>query len=107
MPHELFRLLAPAALLTIRGRDYQGRVVRLGAVSIDRGCGLGAEVAAFCVEVDRGGCCELGGLTVQLFGGGQSTIFVKTGIESCLETGMVQTGAGAMASGDDLRRVLR
>jgi hypothetical protein len=24
--------------------------------------------------------------------GGQSTIFVKTGIESCLETGMVQTG---------------
>ena len=26
--------------------------------------------------------------------GGQSTIFVKTGIESCLETGMVQTGDG-------------
>jgi hypothetical protein len=26
--------------------------------------------------------------------GGQSTIFVKTGIESCLETGMVQTGVG-------------
>ena len=25
---------------------------------------------------------------------GQSTIFVKTGIESCLETGMVETGVG-------------
>jgi len=38
--------------------------------------------------------------------GGQSTIFVKTGIESCLETGMVQTGVGqrfqATASGDDM-----
>ena len=39
--------------MTIRGRDYQRRVVRLGGVSIDRGCGLGAEVAAFCVEVNR------------------------------------------------------
>ena len=49
-------------------------------------------------------CCELGGLTVQLFGGGQSTIFVKTGIEFCLETGMVQTGVATMFLGDDLRR---
>ncbi len=45
------RSLAPGALLTIGGRNYQGRVVRLGGVSIDQGCGLGAEVAGFRVEL--------------------------------------------------------
>jgi hypothetical protein len=38
---------------------------------------------------------ELGGWHSRFYlEGGQSTIFVKTGIESCLETGLVQTGVG-------------
>lgn len=45
--------LAPAALLTIRGGNYQGFVVRFRGVSIDCGCGLGAEVAGLGVEVQR------------------------------------------------------
>jgi len=45
--------LAPGTLLTIGGGNYQGCVVRLGGVSIDHGCGLGAEVAGLRVEVQR------------------------------------------------------
>jgi hypothetical protein len=61
----------------------------------------------------RGGTEDTGGgVTANLedwhpwfyLGGGQSTMFVKTGIESCLETGMVQIGVGAMISGDGFRR---
>jgi hypothetical protein len=45
--------LAPDALLTIGGGNYQGCVVRFGGVIIDHGCGLGAEVARLRVEVQR------------------------------------------------------
>src|SRR5580658_8154760 len=45
--------LAPAAQLTIRGGNDHGFVVGFGGVSIDCGCGLGAEVAGFGVEIER------------------------------------------------------
>ena len=44
---------APGALLTIGRGDYHGRRVRFTGVIIDRGGGLGAEVAALRVEVQR------------------------------------------------------
>lgn len=46
-------ILAPAALLTIRGRNYHGFAVGLGCVGVDRGCGLGAEVSDLRVEIER------------------------------------------------------
>ena len=53
--------LAPSALLTIGRGDYHGRRVRFAGVIIDRGGGLGAEVAALRVEVQRGDAvCTLG-----------------------------------------------
>lgn len=45
--------LAPGALLTIRRGNHQWFVVRFAGVMVDRGCGLGAEVAGFCVEIER------------------------------------------------------
>ena len=45
--------LAPGALLTIRGGDYRGCGVRFAGVIVDRGRGLGAEIAALRVEVQR------------------------------------------------------
>jgi hypothetical protein len=52
---EPFRrsVLAPGALLAIGGGNYHGDVVRFGGVIIDRGCGLGAEVAGPRVEIER------------------------------------------------------
>ena len=46
--------LAPGALLTIGRGNYRGCRVRFACVIIDRGCGLGAEVATLRVEVQRG-----------------------------------------------------
>ena len=51
-PCDLFRRLAPAALLIGQG-DGQGFVVRSGGVIVDRGRCLGAEVAGFRVEIQR------------------------------------------------------
>jgi hypothetical protein len=45
-------LLAPAALLTIRGRNDERSVMGLSGVAVDCGCGLGAEVSDFGVEVE-------------------------------------------------------
>ena len=45
--------LAPGALLTIGRGNYRGCRVRFAGVIVDRGCGLGAEVAALGVEVQR------------------------------------------------------
>ena len=45
--------LAPGALLTIGGGNYRGCRVRFAGVIINRGRGLGAEVAALGVEVQR------------------------------------------------------
>ena len=45
--------LAPAALLTIGRGNYRGCRVRFCCVVIDRGRGLGAEIAALGVEVQR------------------------------------------------------
>ncbi len=46
-------LLAPGALLTLGRGDYQGLVVGLGGVIVDRGGGLRAEVASLGVEIER------------------------------------------------------
>ena len=55
------RGLAPGALLTIGRGNYRGCRVRFAGVIVDRGCGLGAEVAALRVEVQRADAvCTLG-----------------------------------------------
>ena len=45
--------LTPATLLTVGWRHHHGFVVLFGRVLVDRGGGLGAEIAALCVEVHR------------------------------------------------------
>ena len=53
--------LAPGALLTVGRGNYRGCRVRFAGVIVDRGCGLGAEVAALRVEVQRADAvCTLG-----------------------------------------------
>ena len=52
-PDTRWKSLAPAALLTVGGGNYQGFVVRFGGMVVDGGCGLGSDVADFGVEIQR------------------------------------------------------